>query len=110
MRDEDMAKLKPRDPQLQVNLGLLYARKSQPNLAVPRLQAALVLAPEDPGILVSAGEAYELLGDRSQAIQLVGKAIQKGYSLDDLKHDPDAQSILSDPKFPQGPVASGPKN
>ncbi len=107
---EDMAKLKPRDPQLQVNLGLLYARKMQANLAVPRLQAALVLAPEDPAILVSAGEAYELLGDRSQAIQLVGKAIQKGYSLDDLKHDPDAQSILSDPKFPQGPVATGPKN
>jgi len=107
---EDMAKLKPRDPQLQVNLGLLYARKTQANLAVPRLQAALVLAPEDPVILVGAGEAYELLGDRRQAIQLVDRAIQKGYSLEDLKHDPDAQSILSDPRFPQGPVASGPKN
>ncbi len=107
---EEMANLKPRDPQLQVNLGLLYARKTQANLAVPRLQAALVLAPEDPAILVSAGEAYELLGDRSQAIQLVGTAIQKGYSLEDLKQDPDAQAILSDPKFPQGPVATGPKN
>jgi len=107
---EEMANLKPRDPQLQVNLGLLYARKTQPNLAVPRLQAALVLAPEDPAILVSAGEAYELLGDRGQAIQLVETAIQKGYSLEDLKQDPDAQAILSDPKFPQGPVATGPKN
>jgi len=107
---EDMATLKPRDPQLQVSLGLLYARKLKADLAVPRLQSALVLAPDDPAILVNAGEAYELLGDRRQAIQLVASAIQKGYSLDDLKRDPDAQSILSDPKFPQGPIATGPKN
>jgi len=106
---EDSAKLKPGDPQLQVSLGLLYARKMQAERAAPLLQSALVLAPEDPGILVNAGEAYEMLGDRGKAIQLVAKAMQKGYSLDDLKRDPDAQSILSDPKFPQSPIATGPK-
>lgn len=107
---EEMAKLTPRDPQLQVNLGLLYARNRQTELAVPRLQAALVLAPDDPVVLVGAGEAYDMLGDRRQAIEFVAKAVQKGYPLDDLQHDPDAQAILSDPKFPPGPEAIGPKN
>jgi serine/threonine-protein kinase len=107
---EEMAKLTPRDPQLQVNLGLLYARNHQAELAVPRLQAALVLAPDDPMVLVGAGEAYDILGDRRQAIEFVAKAMQKGYPLDDLQHDPDAQAILSDPKFAPGPEATGPKN
>ena len=60
---EEMAKLKPQDANLQVGLGVLYAKKNLPDRAIPRLQSALALAPDDPGVLISVGDIYEVLGN-----------------------------------------------
>jgi eukaryotic-like serine/threonine-protein kinase len=96
---QEMVKLKPQDANLQANLGVLYAKKNLPDQAIPRLQSALALAPDDPGVLTTVGDGYEALGQRKQAIEFMEKGIQKGFSLEDLKHDPDIQALLSDPGF-----------
>lgn len=96
---EEMAKLKPQDANLQVGLGFLYAKKNLPDRAIPRLQSALALAPDDPGVLISAGDIYEVLGQRKLAIEFMEKGIQKGFPAQGLAHDPDAQALLSDPNF-----------
>jgi tetratricopeptide (TPR) repeat protein len=94
-----MAKLKPQDANLQASLGFLYAKKNLPDRAIPRLQSALALAPDDPGILISVGDGYEALGQRKLAIELMEKGIQKGFPVEGLAHDPDVQALLSDPNF-----------
>jgi eukaryotic-like serine/threonine-protein kinase len=96
---EDAVKLKPQDALTQASLALFYAQKGLKEKALTRMQAALARAPENPNVLELAGESYENLGDRPHALEYIEKALQKGYSLDDLKSSPDLQGILSDPNF-----------
>jgi serine/threonine-protein kinase len=91
--------LKSRDAQVQSALGIIYAYRKLPQKALPRIQAALALAPDDPEILSNIGEAYEYLGDRRQCIHFYQRALQKGYSLAKLRLNPNLQALVSDPTF-----------
>jgi serine/threonine-protein kinase len=100
---EQVVRDTPRDAVAQSNLGLLYAKKKLREKAIPRIQSALALAPDDPNVLENAGQGYEDLGDRAQALQYIEKSLQKGYALADLKNVPDLQGLISDPSFrPRG--------
>jgi serine/threonine-protein kinase len=96
---EKSAQLTPRDAIVQSTLGLLYAQKKLREKAISRIQSALALSPDDPQVLEAAGETYEDLGDRAQALQFIGKSLQKGYSLAALKNIPDLRGLMSDPAF-----------
>jgi len=89
----------PRDAIAQSLLGLLYAKKKLREKAIPRIQSALALSPDDSNVLENVGQAYEDLGDRAQAIPYIEKSLQKGYALPALKNIPDLQGLLSDPSF-----------
>ena len=58
-----------------------------------------MLSPDDPNILEIAGTAYEDLGDRAQALRYIEKSLQKGYTLANMKSNPELQGLLSDPSF-----------
>jgi serine/threonine protein kinase/tetratricopeptide (TPR) repeat protein len=96
---EQIVRDTPRDAIAQSNLGLLYAKKKLHEKAISRIQSALALSPDDPSVLENVGQAYEILGDRAQALQYIEKSLQKGYDLTDLKHTPDLQGLISDPSF-----------
>lgn len=89
----------PRDAVAQSILGLLYAKKKLREKAIPRIQSALALSPDDPNVLEGVGQAYEDLGDRAQALRYIEKSLQKGYALADLKNTPDLRGLISDPSF-----------
>ena len=69
------------------------------NEALTRAQAALALAPDDPDVLANVSATYEELGDHQQAVQYAHLSLQKGYTLADLRPDPDMQRVLADPSF-----------
>ncbi len=96
---EQAAQTSPRDPVVQADLGLLYAKKKMREKAISHIQSALVLAPDDANVLEAVGEAYEDLGDRDQALQNIEKSLQKGNSIATLKGVPDLQGLLADPRF-----------
>ena len=96
---EQQVKVQPQDADAQAYLASTYAKKGMREKAFLRLQAALALAPENPGVLENAGVMYESLGDHDQAVKYTEKSLQKGNSLDDLRNDPDLQKVLNDPKF-----------
>ena len=85
--------------QVQSFLGLLYAKKKLREQAIPRIQSALALSPNDPAVLGAVGEAYEDLGDRAQALQYIERSLQAGNTLPALKNIPDLQGLISDPSF-----------
>jgi eukaryotic-like serine/threonine-protein kinase len=87
------------DPDVQAELGLLYSKLGQRERALPRIEAALALAPEDASVLVTAAEAYDNLGNRTRALELLHQALSRGWTLADLENDPGQQSILRDPRF-----------
>jgi eukaryotic-like serine/threonine-protein kinase len=96
-RLEEIAKVSADDAEVQVELGLMYSKWKLRGKAVPRIEAALALAPDAPAILSSAGEAYDNLDDRSRALELVKKALLRGWTLAELENDPGQQKLLRDP-------------
>ena len=67
--------------------------------AMTRIQAALALAPTDAEVLANVSDAYATLGDHKQAIKYAQLSLQNGYTLADLRRDPDMKSVLADPEF-----------
>jgi len=93
---EQAAQTGPRDPDVHSRLALLYAQKKMRDKALVRVQTALALAPDDPDVLENVGETYKVLGDRKLAAQYIRRSLEKGYSLDMLKSDPELAKFLSE--------------
>ena len=83
----------------QSMLAGFYADDKLTEKALERNRTALALAPDDPNVLSNIGTTYETLGHRDLALRYILKAIGKGYALDDLKSNPDMQSLIKDPRF-----------
>ena len=98
-RLEPLAKRNGEDAEIQVELGLLYSRHKARAKAVPSIEAALARDPENPSVLASAAEAYENLGDRNRALDLVKKALTRGWTLAQLENDPGQQKLILDSRF-----------
>ncbi len=93
---EQQIRLKPKDASAQALLAVLLA-KNKPEQAKSYVGTALALAPADPNVLVLVSETYELLGDRKHAINYLKQGLQKGYPIEQVKGDPEMQSVLGDP-------------
>lgn len=87
----------PRDASAFARLADVYALEHDRDKAIASLRTALALSPEDPGVLSIAADVYENLGDRKQAVEYTGKAIQKGVTKEQLTDDPELQNLLNDP-------------
>jgi eukaryotic-like serine/threonine-protein kinase len=96
---EKSAKLNAQDALAQAKLASFYARQNLREKAMARIQTALALSPDDPGILDDVATAFEYLGDRHLSIQYAQRAMQKGYPLEQLANDPEMQSLILDPNF-----------
>jgi eukaryotic-like serine/threonine-protein kinase len=101
-------KVQPQDALAQSLLAILYADNKLRQEAVIRMQTAEALAPNDPQVIENVGIAYEMLGERLQAIKYIGEAARTGLPPDQLQNDPNLQELLADPDFQRQNLASGP--
>ena len=84
----------PRDATAHALLADEYARTGRTEQALEHIQTAQALGPDDPVVLADTADAYEGLGDRRDALAAVRKAMQKGFTLDQLKSDVEAQGLV----------------
>lgn len=96
---EQVVTVKPQDAMAQSTLAIVYAHDKLDEKARAKIQTSLALAPEDPNVLSNVGEAYELMGDRAQALKYIEKSLQKGYAFDQIANEPALQSLIADPRF-----------
>ena len=89
----------PRDPYVNSDLALYYAKLGQPELALQRLQTSIALSPDSGEIQAAAAEAYEIIGQRDKAIELVEKSLELGYPRQRFQRSPDLAGLLSDPRM-----------
>ena len=94
---EQAVQSSPRDGQLQAHLALQYSMKGMRDKASTRVATALALAPNDPDVLANVSDTYEVLGDHPQALHYAQLSLDKGFTLDDLRRDPDMRNVLADP-------------
>ncbi len=96
---EQVVAAKPQDAMAHSMLAMLYAMDKFTEKSQARIQTALALAPDDPNVLSNIGEAYELMGNRRQALEYIHKSLQKGYPMDQITNDPSLQALVADPNF-----------
>ena len=58
----------------------------------------LAIAPDDPEIQFFAVLVYEELGERSPALDHLGRAVEAGYSLVEVRRNPDLVELRKDPR------------
>ncbi len=96
---EQGIKLNPTDGEAQSTLASLTARMGSKEKTMQVIRTALALGPDDPVVLASVADAYEVLGDRKHAIVYTRRALQKGFSLADVSAEPNLQAVIKDPTF-----------
>lgn len=92
-----------RDPFVHSDLALYYAKTGQSELALQRLDTAIVLAPESGEILAAAAEAYETLGLRDEAIEFARRSLESGFSSQQLQVNPELSELVEDPRMRTSP-------
>jgi len=98
-RAEDLRKTNPRDAELLCLLGGYYAELGKPDTALALTQQALVQSPQNVEIMFQAGHNYEVLGDREQALLFIERALECGYSRDQVERTPALRGLCTDPHY-----------
>ena len=92
-------KLSPLSTEAQTGLATIYSSLGMREKALDAIRTSLALSPDDSSVLQRVAIASERLGDRDQALQLIGKYFEHGGSLERVRRDPDLQSLITDSRF-----------
>jgi serine/threonine-protein kinase len=91
--------ISPRDPKLMIELALCDSALGKPKEATNLIRRAHMLSPSNPEILFRAAQIYEQSGDHDAALNWLGQAARKGYSISDIQHDPSFQHLREDRRY-----------
>ena len=89
----------PSDPIVLAFLAGYYADVGNGAQSRLRIESALKMAPKNSEVMFRAGHAYEKLGDREKSLVWIGKAIDNGYPVEEITHDPELEELGEDPRF-----------
>jgi tetratricopeptide (TPR) repeat protein len=66
-----------------------------------RALLALLIAetPNDPNVMEAIGESFDDLGDRTAALEWIGRALAAGYSRAVIEHSPALRDLRADPGY-----------
>jgi serine/threonine-protein kinase len=87
----------PKNATALAALATFLAKSANAAEAVARADQAVQLAPTDIEILFDAALGYELSGKRQQAIDALARAVQGGYSRNNIAKDVDLKNLRADP-------------
>ena len=96
---EAFRKDRPKDALLLARLGSFYASIGEPAKSLPLVRQAVALDPASSQVLYKAGEAYELLHHRDDALRFLGQALHAGYSIEYVRREPELAALRADPRF-----------
>ena len=88
-----------KDPELLATLAYNYAATGNADASLMLLRQALALAPGNPSVQYRAADAYETLGQRSDAIPLFAAALGQGYDANEFQQNPLLATLRADPAF-----------
>lgn len=89
----------PKDTDLLASLAMYKAYLGERDASGRLIRQAVALAPENPTVLQNAGETYELLGMRDEALKFLGRALKAGLQIQLLDQSPDLAELRQDPRY-----------
>jgi TolB-like protein/Flp pilus assembly protein TadD len=97
---ERQLEMVPEDARARILLATNYAHFKKDEAAVSEVKKALTLRPNDANILYNASCTYGIMGKKAEALDLLRKMKEFGFSqLDWARRDPDLACLHNDPEF-----------
>jgi tetratricopeptide (TPR) repeat protein len=97
---EHQLELVPEDVRARSLLAADYATTGSTDDAIRHLEMTVALRPNDSNVLYNAACTYAVMRKKTEAIDLLKRALANGYSNVDWPHeDPDLTSIRGEPEF-----------
>ena len=91
--------INPNDASLLGRMAFYLARTSNCTEARARAKESLHLAPDRVPLIFRAAKVEEACHDRQSALTYLDAAIQKGYPLTEIEHDPDLRLLRESPRY-----------
>ncbi|HEX9759999.1 MAG TPA: hypothetical protein VGA40_03725, partial [Candidatus Acidoferrales bacterium] len=97
---EQQLELVPEDARARVLLAVGYAYLGRQQEAIPQLEKAVSLRPNDGNTLYNAACAYGIMEMKAEALDMLIRARKVGYAnFDWVKRDPDLKCLHGNPEF-----------
>jgi tetratricopeptide (TPR) repeat protein len=97
-RAEQVLLVNPRDAVALASLGEYHANLGHGPEAMRRFQQALQIDPSDPEIMFYGVLICERLGDREGALKYLKQSVDSGYSMVEVRGNPDLSGVRHDPR------------
>lgn len=91
----------PRAAATMEHLALYYAKKGDSEKALEFIQHARSIEPQNISLLYTQAVVYCLAGREAESLAALNEALQKGYSLEETKNDPELVPLQRLPQFAQ---------
>jgi tetratricopeptide (TPR) repeat protein len=95
----DALAVNPQDALALSAQGLYYAKLGNVGTAIAVSQRAVDLAPGDPEVLYDSAVVLEIVGRRAAAAERLKMALANGYSLSEVRADPEMKALRADSDF-----------
>jgi serine/threonine-protein kinase len=93
--------LDPRNDRVRASLSGYYSVVGEREKAIAYADSALAHSSSSPFVVYFAGYVYEQLGERERALELIGRAVELGYPIDEIERDPWLVDLRADPRYRQ---------
>jgi serine/threonine-protein kinase len=91
----------PRAAGTMEHLALYYGKKGDSAHALDFIRHARSIDPENVSLLYTQAVVYCLAGRESESLSVLDQALQKGYSLEEARNDPELGALQKLPQFTQ---------
>jgi eukaryotic-like serine/threonine-protein kinase len=89
----------PREPDATRYLALYYSKKGDVSKSMEWLERSRSFDPEGPKFLSAAAVVYALANRQDEALKQLRAALQKGYSVEEARSEPELKNLESRPEF-----------
>jgi serine/threonine-protein kinase len=96
---EDQLRSTPNDAGLVASLATYSAELGDTTQALAYLERSEGLQPSDEAVMFNIGLTHELLGDRSEALHWIGRAMENGFSRYQIESTPDLRDLCTDEHY-----------
>jgi len=102
---DDEIRGRPEDPALQSQRALYLAKHGDTRAALDAAEARIRQKEANPQNLYWLALAFEISGSRAKSLSALEQAIRKGYSVGEVKADPELASLRRDVQYQRMMVA-----